>query len=73
MATEQFGMVAGIAMVIGSFPTFISHSLMIMLIPTISKENAERNIESLAKITSASHDVDIFIWSSCCCRLLPFC
>ena len=50
MATEQFGMVAGIAMVIGSFPTFISHSLMIMLIPTISKENAEKNIEYLQRL-----------------------
>ena len=50
MATEQFGMVAGIAMVIGTFPTFISHSFMIMLIPTISKANAERNIEQLQRL-----------------------
>jgi stage V sporulation protein B len=50
IAIEQFGMVAGIAMVIGSFPTFISHSFMIMLIPTISKANAERNIAQLQKL-----------------------
>lgn len=50
LATEQFGMVAGIAMVIGSFPTFISHSLMIMLIPTISKANAERNSAYLQRL-----------------------
>ncbi|MCQ6275190.1 oligosaccharide flippase family protein [Bacillus sp. V3B] len=50
LATEQFGMVAGIAMVIGSFPTFIAHSFMIMLIPTISKANADRNKDKLQKL-----------------------
>lgn len=50
LATEQFGMVAGIAMVIGSFPTFISHSFMIMLIPTISKANAGRDTNQLQKL-----------------------
>ena len=33
-----------------SFPTFISHSLMIMLIPTISKANADKNIEYLQRL-----------------------
>ncbi len=50
LATEQFGMVAGIAMSIGMFPAFISHSFMLMLIPTISKANADRNTEQLQRL-----------------------
>ncbi|CAM4053700.1 polysaccharide biosynthesis protein [Mesobacillus zeae] len=40
MATEQFGMVAGVAMTIGTFPAFIAHSFMIMLIPAVAKLHA---------------------------------
>ncbi|MEW9108182.1 MAG: polysaccharide biosynthesis protein [Cytobacillus gottheilii] len=47
VATEHFGMVAGIAMTIGFFPAFIAHSFMIMLIPTVSKEYADRNLPRL--------------------------
>jgi O-antigen/teichoic acid export membrane protein len=47
LATEQFGMVSGIAMAIGMFPSFIAHSFMIMLIPTISKANADRDTHQL--------------------------
>lgn len=50
LATEQFGMVSGIAMAIGMFPSFISHSLMIILIPTISKANADRNTGQLQNL-----------------------
>lgn len=50
LATEQYGMVAGIAMSIGMFPTFISHSFMIMLIPTISKANADRDTEQMQRL-----------------------
>lgn len=50
LATEQFGMVSGIAMAIGMFPTFIAHSFMIMLIPTISKANADRDTAQLRSI-----------------------
>jgi len=50
LATEQFGMISGIAMVIGTFPAFIAHSFMMMLIPTISKANAERDTPQLQKL-----------------------
>lgn len=49
LATEQFGMVAGIAMVVGSFPAFIAHSFMMMLIPTIAKAAADRDKDQLQK------------------------
>lgn len=42
LATEQFGMMAGIAMTIGFFPAFIAHSFLIILIPTVSKAYAEK-------------------------------
>ena len=50
IATEHFGMLAGIAMTIGFFPAFIAHSFLIMLIPTVSKAYAEKNIEKLHRI-----------------------
>ncbi len=50
IATEHFGMMAGIAMTIGFFPAFIAHSFLIMLIPTVSKAYAEKNIEKLQRI-----------------------
>ena len=50
LATEQFGMVSGIAMAIGTFPAFIAHSFMIMLIPTISKAYADRDKAQLQKL-----------------------
>lgn len=50
LATEQFGMVSGIAMSIGMFPSFIAHSFMIMLIPTISKANADRDTAQLRNL-----------------------
>ncbi|WP_270583030.1 oligosaccharide flippase family protein [Bacillus smithii] len=36
-ATAQFGMVAGVASTIGFFPAFIAHSLLVMLVPTVSE------------------------------------
>ncbi|MFE8701426.1 polysaccharide biosynthesis protein [Cytobacillus sp. FJAT-54145] len=50
IATEQFGMLAGVAMTIGFFPAFIAHSLLIMLIPTVSKAYADRDLFKLQKI-----------------------
>lgn len=50
VATEHFGMVAGIAMTIGFFPAFIAHSFMIMLIPTVSKAYAEENVAKLQRL-----------------------
>jgi stage V sporulation protein B len=52
IATEQFGLLAGVAMSIGFFPAFIAHSLLIVLIPTVSKAYSEKNyamLESLLK------------------------
>jgi len=50
VATEHFGMLAGIAMTIGFFPAFIAHSFLIMLIPTVSEAYAEKNIDKLQKL-----------------------
>lgn len=50
VATEHFGMLAGIAMTIGFFPAFIAHSLLIMLIPTVSKYFAENNTQKLQSL-----------------------
>ncbi|GLB59981.1 polysaccharide biosynthesis protein [Cytobacillus sp. NCCP-133] len=50
IATEHFGMLAGVAMTIGFFPSFIAHSFLIMLIPTVSKEFADKNLEELRRL-----------------------
>ncbi|WP_264740271.1 polysaccharide biosynthesis protein [Cytobacillus firmus] len=50
VATEHFGMLAGVAMTIGFFPSFIAHSFLIMLIPTVSKEYADKNLEELRRL-----------------------
>ncbi|WP_141430568.1 polysaccharide biosynthesis protein [Bacillus sp. 03113] len=49
-ATEQFGVLAGISMSLGFFPAFIAHSFMIMLIPTVSKAYAEKNLDQMQKL-----------------------
>jgi stage V sporulation protein B len=49
-ATEQFGMMAGVAMTIGFFPAFIAHSFLIILIPTVSKAYAEKEFHKLQKL-----------------------
>ncbi|MFO1442586.1 polysaccharide biosynthesis protein [Bacillus sp. Bva_UNVM-123] len=50
IATEHFGMLAGIAMTIGFFPAFIAHSFLIMLIPTVSKAYVEKDTEQLRNL-----------------------
>jgi stage V sporulation protein B len=50
VATEQFGVLAGVAMTIGFFPAFIAHSFLIVLIPTVSKAYAEREYRKLQKM-----------------------
>jgi stage V sporulation protein B len=50
MATEQFGMLAGIAMTVGFFPAFIAHSFLIILIPTVSKAYTEKEYHKLQKL-----------------------
>lgn len=49
-ATEQFGMLMGVAISIGFFPGFIAHSLMIVLIPAVSKTHSERDFSSLQRM-----------------------
>lgn len=50
LATEEFGLMAGVAMTIGFFPAFISHSLLIVLIPTVSKAYAKRDMFRLQQL-----------------------
>lgn len=50
VATEQFGMLTGVAMTIGFFPAFIGHSLLIMLIPTVSKAYSNGDFNRLQRL-----------------------
>lgn len=50
MATEQFGLLAGVAMSIGFFPAFIAHSLLIVLIPTVSKAYSQKDFPMLQSL-----------------------
>jgi stage V sporulation protein B len=50
MATEQFGLLAGVAMTIGFFPAFIAHSLLIVLIPTVSKAYSQKDYDLLQSL-----------------------
>lgn len=50
IATEQFGMLAGVALTIGFFPAFLAHSLMTVLIPAVSKANALKDFTGLRKM-----------------------
>lgn len=52
LATEQFGMLAGVAVTIGLFPAFIAHSIMIVLIPAVSKTYAVKDYGELQKMLS---------------------
>jgi len=52
IATEHFGMLMGVAAAIGFFPAFIAHSLMIVLIPGVSKIYADRDYPTLQKMLS---------------------
>jgi stage V sporulation protein B len=49
-ATEQFGLLAGVAVSIGFFPAFIAHSLLIVLIPTVSEAKSKKDIDKLIKL-----------------------
>lgn len=50
IATEQFGLLAGVALTIGFFPAFLAHSLMTVLIPGVSKAYALKDDSSLRKM-----------------------
>ncbi len=49
-ATENFGLISGVAMTIGFFPAFIAHSLMTVLIPNVSQAFASHNHEQLLQL-----------------------
>ncbi|TLS35958.1 polysaccharide biosynthesis protein [Pseudalkalibacillus caeni] len=49
-AMEHFGMLAGVAITIGFFPAFIAHSLLIVLIPTVSEAFSSRNYKKLQSL-----------------------
>lgn len=53
-ATEQFGLMTGVAMTIGFFPAFIAHSLLIVMIPSVSKAYAEKEEELLKRLLKQS-------------------
>jgi stage V sporulation protein B len=46
-ATEQFGLLAGVAISIGFFPAFIAHSLLVVLIPTVSEATSKKDVDKL--------------------------
>ncbi|MEH7115409.1 oligosaccharide flippase family protein [Neobacillus niacini] len=52
IATEHFGMLMGVAVSIGFFPAFIAHSLMIVLIPAVSKTYSMKDYSTLQKMLS---------------------
>lgn len=47
LAMAQYGKLAGVAFTIGFFPAFIAHSLLIILIPTVSESFAKRDMREL--------------------------
>ena len=47
LAMIQYGKLAGVAFTIGFFPAFIAHSLLIVLIPTVSECYAKGDMERL--------------------------
>ncbi|MFC4319937.1 polysaccharide biosynthesis protein [Litchfieldia salsa] len=47
VATEHYGLLAGVALTIGFFPAFIAHSLLIVLIPTVSEAYAKGDLTKL--------------------------
>lgn len=50
MATEHFGVMAGVALTIGFFPAFIAHSLLIALIPIVSEKVSKNDIKGIHSI-----------------------
>ncbi|WP_332691612.1 oligosaccharide flippase family protein [Halalkalibacter lacteus] len=50
IAMVQYGKMAGVAFTIGFFPAFIAHSLLIVLIPTVSEAYSKGNIARLRSL-----------------------
>ncbi|MBP3952421.1 polysaccharide biosynthesis protein [Bacillus suaedae] len=48
VAMVQYGKLAGVAFSIGFFPAFIAHSLLIVLIPTVSEAYKRRDFDKLS-------------------------
>ncbi|MFY4776756.1 polysaccharide biosynthesis protein [Metabacillus sp. RGM 3146] len=46
-ATGQYGLLAGVAMSIGFFPAFISHSLLVALLPNVSEAYSKGDMKRL--------------------------
>ncbi|WRP07076.1 oligosaccharide flippase family protein [Rossellomorea aquimaris] len=46
-ANEHFGMLAGIALTIGFFPSFIAFSMLIVLIPTVSEKVSSKDFDGI--------------------------
>ncbi len=47
VATEHYGLLAGVALTIGFFPAFIAHSLLTVLIPTVSEAYSKNELPKL--------------------------
>lgn len=60
MATEHYGMLAGVAMSIGFFPAFIGHSLMVMLIPNVSEAFANGDNNKLIRLLQQAMTITFF-------------
>lgn len=50
LAMTQYGKLAGVAFSIGFFPAFIAHSLLIVLIPTVSEAYAKKEFARLRSL-----------------------
>ncbi|KMJ57534.1 multidrug transporter MatE [Bacillus sp. LL01] len=50
IALEEFGLLAGVALSIGFFPGFIAHSLLIVLIPTVSEAHVNHDYTKMQKL-----------------------
>ncbi|GAE37011.1 polysaccharide biosynthesis protein [Halalkalibacter akibai] len=50
VAMVQYGKMAGVAFTIGFFPAFIAHSLLIVLIPTVSEAYANKDLDRLRSL-----------------------
>lgn len=50
VAMAQYGKLAGVAFTIGFFPAFIAHSLLIVLIPTVSEAYAKKDFFRLQSL-----------------------
>jgi stage V sporulation protein B len=62
-ATEQFGLLAGVAISIGFFPAFIAHSLLVVLIPTVSEATAKKDVDKLKMLLMKVMSINDYVFS----------